>query len=311
MNPIQITAQTQLPRLCWLYHEGNSLRPPGWDHSTEYCQDLIPTPGHRFYLPDQPERPTCVPEADLNGRCRYCGKPLGVLAVCTCQFAQSMSVPSVPDAYATCVRHTPNGITVNGKPVESQRVNSSAPPAPDAGTPSERIVANAALLRLFKNEYHNSGDRHSDAMFARDYIAQLETELNAARAEVEKERHGTNVFIQECAKLRAEIERLTNLKESAEKYAAEFRKERDGAQSSLNRLHGEFSAFRDHAWEQQASLRLRLDASRPTAAQVEACANLAARDIASAATKFKGDYQLTFDAAKVAITRHFGTEKKV
>ena len=32
----------------------------------------------------------------------------------------------------------------------------------------ERIALNAAMLRLFKGEYGNSGDRHSDALFVKD-----------------------------------------------------------------------------------------------------------------------------------------------
>ena len=38
----------------------------------------------------------------------------------------------------------------------------------------ERISANAALLRLFKNEYRESSDRHSDALFVRDWCEALE-----------------------------------------------------------------------------------------------------------------------------------------
>ena len=38
----------------------------------------------------------------------------------------------------------------------------------------ERTAANAALLRLFKNEYRESSDRHSDALLVRDYVNALE-----------------------------------------------------------------------------------------------------------------------------------------
>lgn len=37
----------------------------------------------------------------------------------------------------------------------------------------ERIAANAALLRLFKNEYRESSDRHSDALLVREYVDAL------------------------------------------------------------------------------------------------------------------------------------------
>ncbi len=43
-------------------------------------------------------------------------------------------------------------------------------------TSDDRIAANAALLRLFKNEYRESSDRHSDALFAREYVGAMEAE---------------------------------------------------------------------------------------------------------------------------------------
>jgi len=48
-------------------------------------------------------------------------------------------------------------------------------------TDDDRIAANAALLRLFKNQYRESSDRHSDALFARDYVGTLERELTQAQ----------------------------------------------------------------------------------------------------------------------------------
>ena len=47
----------------------------------------------------------------------------------------------------------------------------------------DRITANAAVLRLFKNEYRESGDRHSDALYLRDYFSTVEHELAQLRAE--------------------------------------------------------------------------------------------------------------------------------
>ncbi len=55
------------------------------------------------------------------------------------------------------------------------RQMNDTPPCPHA-TPDvkhsmpagERIALNAAMLRLFKNEYRESSDRHSDALFVRD-----------------------------------------------------------------------------------------------------------------------------------------------
>jgi hypothetical protein len=45
----------------------------------------------------------------------------------------------------------------------------------------EVIAVNAALLRLFKGEYRDSGDRHSDSLFARDFIAHLQSQLDECR----------------------------------------------------------------------------------------------------------------------------------
>ena len=57
----------------------------------------------------------------------------------------------------------------------------------------ERIALNAAALRLFKSEYRDSGDRHSDAIFVREgilnqqeEITRLRLALAASRDEAEK-----------------------------------------------------------------------------------------------------------------------------
>jgi hypothetical protein len=47
----------------------------------------------------------------------------------------------------------------------------------------EIIAVNAALLRLFKGEYRDSGDRHSDSLLARDFIAHLQSQLDECRKE--------------------------------------------------------------------------------------------------------------------------------
>jgi hypothetical protein len=60
---------------------------------------------------------------------------------------------------------------------------STTPEVPTPRTVSgERIAANAALLRLFKNTYRESSDRHSDSLFVRDYVEGLERELATANA---------------------------------------------------------------------------------------------------------------------------------
>ena len=53
----------------------------------------------------------------------------------------------------------------------------------DAG---EEIALNAAMLRLFKGEYRDSGDRHSDALFVKEGLEQALADLAAARAEAER-----------------------------------------------------------------------------------------------------------------------------
>jgi hypothetical protein len=55
----------------------------------------------------------------------------------------------------------------------------------------DRIARNAAMLRLFKNEYRDSGDRHSDALFVKEGLELKDAELTALRqrlAAVERER---------------------------------------------------------------------------------------------------------------------------
>jgi hypothetical protein len=51
----------------------------------------------------------------------------------------------------------------------------------------EIIAVNAALLRLFKGEYRDSGDRHSDSLLARDFIAHLQSQLDDLKAFVQKD----------------------------------------------------------------------------------------------------------------------------
>jgi hypothetical protein len=62
-QPIRITAESQVPFPCWLY--GPTLG--AWAHMDRWDRDYMNTPyslGWTFYLPDQPERPTVVPEAE-------------------------------------------------------------------------------------------------------------------------------------------------------------------------------------------------------------------------------------------------------
>jgi hypothetical protein len=46
----------------------------------------------------------------------------------------------------------------------------------------ERIALNAAMLRLFKGNYRDSGDRHSDALFVKDGLEVGQAELDLLRA---------------------------------------------------------------------------------------------------------------------------------
>jgi hypothetical protein len=48
----------------------------------------------------------------------------------------------------------------------------------------ERIALNAAALRLFKGEYRDSGDRHSDALFVREGLAVALEQVDRLRATV-------------------------------------------------------------------------------------------------------------------------------
>jgi regulator of replication initiation timing len=77
---------------------------------------------------------------------------------------------------------------------------STIPPAPVLGaegkvgeTPTEHdmelVTVNAALLRLFKGEYRNSGDRHNDSLFVRDHLLLWHAQ-STRLAEVEKELRG-------------------------------------------------------------------------------------------------------------------------
>ncbi len=61
-------------------------------------------------------------------------------------------------------------------------------------TTDDRIAANAALLRLFKNEYRESSDRHSDSLFARDYLATLEAEIVKLRTALERRNKDASVL---------------------------------------------------------------------------------------------------------------------
>ena len=58
----------------------------------------------------------------------------------------------------------------------------------------ERIALNAACLRLFKGEYHDSGDRHSDALFVRDGLGVALASLAAKEAENQSLRQRVEVL---------------------------------------------------------------------------------------------------------------------
>jgi hypothetical protein len=58
----------------------------------------------------------------------------------------------------------------------------------------ERIAANAALLRLFKNEYRESADRHSDVLFVRDYFGTFEMQTAKLRAALERRNKDASVL---------------------------------------------------------------------------------------------------------------------
>lgn len=48
-------------------------------------------------------------------------------------------------------------------------------------SPQETIALNAAMLRLFKGEYGDSGLRHSDALFVKEGLEQAEADISALR----------------------------------------------------------------------------------------------------------------------------------
>lgn len=58
----------------------------------------------------------------------------------------------------------------------------------------DRIAANAALLRLFRNEYRESSDRHSDALFARDYFGIVEADKSKLRAALERRNKDASIL---------------------------------------------------------------------------------------------------------------------
>lgn len=48
----------------------------------------------------------------------------------------------------------------------------------------ERIALNAAMLRLFKGQYRDPGDRHSDALFVQDGLVVTQEEVDRLRATI-------------------------------------------------------------------------------------------------------------------------------
>lgn len=51
---------------------------------------------------------------------------------------------------------------------------------------TQTVIVNAAALRLFKNEYRESSDRHSDALLVTERLNELTTENVKLRAENER-----------------------------------------------------------------------------------------------------------------------------
>jgi hypothetical protein len=75
----------------------------------------------------------------------------------------------------------------------------------DAG---QRIALNAALLRLFKGEYRDPGDRHSDALFVQ---AALESTHTDAEFEQVKAELSAAPSDNELSRLRCDAERLREI----------------------------------------------------------------------------------------------------
>lgn len=137
------------------------------------------------------------------------------------------------------------------------------PAQPDAATPTprtdadgERVVANACLLRLFRNEYRESSDRHNDALYAKDYVTELDRELATAIARLATEKY------EHAATLRQRDEFHAQLK-AAEKTVAEIRTKFDAhlllpAEQGYAHLRAE----RDEACRANASLLDGIDVVR-------------------------------------------------
>lgn len=112
----------------------------------------------------------------------------------------------------------------------------------------ESISANAALLRLFKGHYRNSGDRHSDSLFVRDYISSLE-DVAQARMAQQNER---------IAELEAKFDRCASQAGRAIIDRNEARAQRGANEESVRFLKQERDALRAQLAERDKEIeRLR------------------------------------------------------
>jgi hypothetical protein len=74
----------------------------------------------------------------------------------------------------------------------------------------ERIALNAAMLRLFKGEYRDSGDRHSDALFVKDGLEAALIETANLRRELEAATKERDDALKELRPVEKYVQTLTN-----------------------------------------------------------------------------------------------------
>lgn len=73
----------------------------------------------------------------------------------------------------------------------------------------EIIAVNAALLRLFKGEYRDSGKRHSDALFAKDNFEVACAEVDRLRTDLATALRNGNEHLANAQQFAAKCETLT------------------------------------------------------------------------------------------------------
>ncbi len=125
--------------------------------------------------------------------------------------------------------------------METPKISAPTAPLPTVAPhlDGERIAAKAALLRLFKGEYRESSDRHSDSLLAKDYMEVLEAALTQLAGEVERLKVWEKDRTDQRNTAQAEADRIAEISHERWQELTDLRQKLAASERECVRLKGE------------------------------------------------------------------------